>query len=139
MPEKDEVEKPAPIKDLSTAEIVFITDGGLYPADNPDKMAPASSKTFHAYSVEGKDFLKKEDYTIIHNGYDTSFLLEDPNRIVPVDAMRVLEKEGVARMHNAFLSTTGLTTNVTNSTAIGRGMAAYIKSHAIDAAILTST
>ncbi len=139
LPEKDEVEKPAPIKDLSTAEIVFITDGGLYPADNPDKMAPASSKTFHAYSVEGKDFLKKEDYTIIHNGYDTSFLLEDPNRIVPVDAMRVLEKEGVARMHNAFLSTTGLTTNVTNSTAIGRGMAAYIKSHAIDAAILTST
>lgn len=139
LPVKEDVPRPQPIEDLSRATVVLITDGGLYPADNPDKMAPASSKTFHPYSFKGEEYLKREDYTVIHNGFDTSFLREDPNRVIPVDAMRVLEKRGVAKLHEAFLSTTGLTTNVTDSTAIGRGMVDYIRNHAIDAAILTST
>lgn len=139
LPKSDEVPCPPPVKDLSCITVAFATDGGLYPADNPDKMAPANARAFHAYSVEGKDTLNKEDYTIIHNGFDKSFLLADPNRVVPLDAMRELEKEGVVKMHNEFLSTTGLTTNVVNSTAIGKSMAEYVRNHNIDAVILTST
>jgi glycine/betaine/sarcosine/D-proline reductase family selenoprotein B len=139
LPRKKDVPVPPPIKDLSKATVVFATDGGLYPAGNPDKMPPANAKTFHAYSVEGKDTLNKDDYTIVHNGFDKTFLLADPNRVVPLDAMRELEKEGVVKMHNEFLSTTGLTTNVVNSTKIGKSMAEYVKSHNIDAVILTST
>lgn len=139
LPQKDEVSPPPPIKNLSQATVVFATDGGLYPIDNPDNMKPANSTTFHAYSVEGQNSLNKEDYTIIHNGFDKSFLLDDPNRIVPLDAMRELENEGVVKMHNAFLSTTGLTTNVVNSKEIGKKMVEYVKNNNIDAVILTST
>ena len=139
LPHKDQVEKPAPVKDLRQITVAFATDGGLYPAGNPDKMPPANSTTFHAYSVQGQDTLKKEDYTIVHNGFDKTFLLQDPNRIVPLDAMRTLEREGAVHMHPEFLSTTGLTTNVISSQKIGRGMAQYCREHNIDAVILTST
>lgn len=139
LPEANEIPRPAPIKDLSQTTVVLITDGGLYPADNPDKMAPATSKTFHPYTMEGMDTFVPENYTILHNGYDTSFLRQDPNRVIPLDAMRILEKEGFVKLHNAFLSTTGLTTPNANSISIGKGMVEYIRDHGIDAAILTST
>ncbi len=139
LPKNESIPKPEPVKDLRTITVAFATDGGLYPADNPDKMPTANATKFCAYSVEGKDTLAKEDYTIIHNGFDKSFLLADPNRIIPLDAMRILEQEGAVKMHNEFLSTTGLTTNVVSSTSIGKSMADYIKDHNIDAVILTST
>ncbi len=139
LPHRDEVPRPAPVKDLRHTTVAFATDGGLYPAGNPDKMPPANSTTFHAYSMDGQDTLKKEDYTIIHNGFDKTFLLQDPNRIVPLDAMRTLEKEGKVRMYPEFLSTTGLTTNVVNSQKIGKSMAQYCREHNIDAVVLTST
>lgn len=139
LPENDVVERPAAITDLSQTTVVMITDGGLYPADNPDKMRPASSTAFKAYPIAGKESLAPEDYTIVHNGYDNSFAKKDPNRMIPLDAVRAIEKNGAVKVHDEFLSTTGLTTNVENSIAIGRGMVEYIKKHGIDAAILTST
>ena len=135
----EKAEAPAPIEDLSQSTIVFITDGALCPQGNPDGMRTANSVEFHIYSTQGKDSLTKEEYTCVHGGFDTSFVLEDPNRLVPLDAARQLVKEGVMKMHEAFLSTSGLTTPVTSSVSIAKGMIDYVKSHNIDAAILTST
>ncbi len=138
-PVSDNVEKPAPLKSLKDKTIVLISDGGLYPADNPDKMPSASSTTFKAYPLVGKSTLEGKDYTVLHNGYDTSFAKEDPNRLIPLDAMRIIASEGECKLHEYFLSTTGLTTNVINSTKIGKGMVEYIRQNGIDAAILSST
>lgn len=139
MPSQEKVEAPPPIKDLSQATVILLTDGALCPQGNPDAMRTGNSTVFHTYSVEGKDSLTKEEYTCVHGGFDTSYVLQDPNRLVPLDALRALVKEGVVKMHEAFLSTSGLTTPITNSISIGRGMVEYVKNHAIDAAILTST
>jgi len=135
----EKVPAPEPVKDLSKAKVVLITDGALCPQGNPDGMRVANSVTFHMYSTEGKDSLTKEEYTCVHGGFDTSYVKEDPNRLIPLDAMRELEKEGVTKFHNAFLSTSGLTTPVTSSVSIARGMIDYVRNHDIDAAILTST
>jgi glycine/betaine/sarcosine/D-proline reductase family selenoprotein B len=139
MPMHEKAEAPAPIEDLSKAKILLVTDGALCPQGNPDNMRTGSSVVFHEYSVEGKDTLTKEEYTCVHGGFDTSYVKEDPNRLVPLDALRVLVKQGLVKMHEAFLSTSGLTTPVTNSINIGKGMIDYVKNHDIDAAILTST
>jgi len=140
LPAHDDV-PPAPLaKNLSEATVVLVTDGGLYPAGNPDKMPSSNPDRFHAYSIEGRDDLHEGDWTICHNGYDSTFILKDPDRLVPVDAMRELEQAGViGRLHGAYLGTTGLITTIANSRKIGRGMAEYIKEHNIDAAVLTST
>ncbi|SHH60313.1 glycine reductase [Sporobacter termitidis DSM 10068] len=139
MPTEEKVDAPAPIKDLSAATVALITDGALCPQGNPDGMRTGNSTTFFVYSVEGKDTLTKEEYTCVHGGFDTSFVLQDPNRLVPLDALRILSGEGFVKMHEAFLSTSGLTTPVTSSVSIAKGMIDYVRSHSIDAAILTST
>jgi glycine reductase len=103
-------------------------------------MPPLNPSEYRSYSVDNLNTLKEGDYTISHNGYDNTFALADPNRLIPLDAMRELAQRGIiGKVHEKFLSTTGLMTTVANSTKIGREMAAYIKEHHIDAAILTST
>jgi glycine/betaine/sarcosine/D-proline reductase family selenoprotein B len=140
LPAHDDVPRAPLAKDLTAATVVLVTDGGLYPAGNPDQMPSSNPDRFHAYSIEGRDDLHEGDWTICHNGYDSTFVLADPDRLVPVDAMRELEKEGViGKLHDHYLGTTGLITTVENSRKIGRAMATYIKEHNIDAAVLTST
>ena len=140
LPVHDDVRRTPFEKDLTQATIVLITDGGLYPAGNPDRMPSANPDRFHPYSIQGLEDLKQGDWTICHNGYDSSFILEDPDRLEPVDAMRQLEKEGlIGKLHDFYLGTTGLITTTENSRKIGKAMADYIKKNNIDAAVLTST
>ncbi|HHU07833.1 MAG TPA: glycine/betaine/sarcosine/D-proline family reductase selenoprotein B [Clostridiaceae bacterium] len=140
LPRKNINARPAAIRDLSKATIVIATDGGLYPADNPDKMPSANADRFGVYDIDGLDSLKKGEWVIRHNGYDNSISNDDPNRLVPVDAMRKLEKEGViGALHNKYLATTGLITTVENSTNTGKGITNYVKNNDIDAVLLTST
>ncbi len=140
LPHHSDVPKAPLTRDLSQARVVLITDGGLYPAGNPDRMPSSNPDRFHAYSIADATTLREGDWTICHNGYDSTFILKDPNRLVPVDAMRELEQAGVVgELHDHYLSTTGLITTIANSRRIGQAMAAYIRAHQIDAAILTST
>jgi len=140
MPKLDAVPLAPAIPDLSKATVVLVTDGGLFPAGNPDKMPPMNPTVYKAYSVDGLDTLKQGDYMVSHNGYDNTFAVADPNRLIPLDAMRILERKGeIGKLHENFLTTTGLLTTIANSTKIGKDMAAYIRDHQIDAAILTST
>ena len=140
MPHTDEIQKAKSIADLTKARIALATDGGLYPKGNPDKMPIANADRFEAYSVSGLNTLSKGDYEICHNGYDNTYANEDPNRMIPLDALRILEKQGkIGAVHQAFLSTTGLITTVANAKKIAADMVEYIKENNIDGLILTST
>lgn len=138
---KQEKVPPAPaVADLSQSTVVMVTDGGLYPMGNPDHMPPANPDRFERYPVGGMDALPRGAYEVSHNGYDHAYVAEDPNRLVPLDGMRALERRHViGKLHDFYLSTTGLTTTIVNSKKIAAGMIAYIRNHGIDAAILTST
>ena len=139
MPRSKKADAPPPLPDLNDAVILLATDGALCPQGNPDGMRAGNSTVFWEYSIAGKETLTKEEYTCVHGGFDTSYIIEDPNRLVPLDAMRALENEGTTRFHSAFLSTAGLVTGIVASKKMGREMAAYVKDHNIDAVILTST
>jgi len=139
MPKNEKVEPPAPLADLKDAVVLIATDGALCPQGNPDGMRVGGSLVYHEYNIDGKDTLTSDEYTCVHGGFDTSYVIEDPNRLVPLDAMRALENEGVTKFHNAFLSTSGLVTGIAASTKMGRDMAAYVRDHNIAAVILTST
>jgi glycine reductase complex component B subunit gamma len=134
------VPMPLAIKDLSKAKLMLITDGGLVPKGNPDKIQGSAATRWGSYSVEGCDDLKGEDYEISHGGYDPQFVRQDPDRLVPLDAMRELEREGViGKLHEEFLATSGLANPLSNTRRMGREMAEKVKSLGIDAVILTST
>lgn len=132
---------PAPkITDLKKSKIALFTTGGLVPVGNPDKLKQAFSVTYGSYLIEGLDSLNKGVYESIHGGYDTTFASNDPHRLIPLDEMRALEKEGViGGIYNKFLTTCGIGTNVENSKDIGRRIVNELKAAGVSAVILTST
>ena len=140
MPNHERIPVPVLGKPLSQAKIALVTDGGLVPKGNPDKMVVTNSTCFKSYSIKGKDRLNAEDYEVRHQGYDNSFVLADPNRLVPVDAMRALEKEGIiGSLFDSYLTTAGVMTPMEMGKKFGEGMANLMKENDVDAVILTST
>ena len=134
------VAMPPALRDVSKATFMLITDGGLVPRGNPDKIQGSAATRWAAYSIEGCDELKGEDYEISHGGYDPQFVRQDPHRLVPLDAMRELERKGViGKLHDEFLSTSGLANPLSNTRRMGREMAERVKQLGVDAVILTST
>jgi glycine reductase complex component B subunit gamma len=134
------VPMPSAVKDLSKAKVMLITDGGLVPKGNPDKIHGTAATRWGAYSIGGRDDLRGEEYEISHGGYDARFVQEDPDRLVPLDAMREMEKSGViGKLHNEFISTSGRSNPLSNTRRLGREMAEKAKQEGVDAVILTST
>ena len=134
------VPMPAAIKDLSKAKVMLITDGGLVPKGNPDRIEGTAATRWGAYNIKDSDNLRSEDYEVSHGGYDTRFVQDDPDRLVPLDAMRELERSGViGKLNDEFLSTCGRSNPLSNTRRLGREMAEKIKRDGVDAVILTST
>lgn len=134
------VPMPAGVKDLKKARVMLITDGGLVPKGNPDKIQGSAATRWGSYSIKSCDDLKGEDYEISHGGYDPQFVRQDPHRLVPLDVMRELEREGViGELCNEFISTSGLANPLSNTRRMGREIAEKAKRLGIDAIILTST
>ena len=131
---------PSGIKDLSKARVMLITDGGLVPKGNPDKIYGTAATRWGSYDIKGRDDLSGKDYEISHGGYDARFVQEDPDRLVPLDAMREMEKSGViGKLHDEFISTSGRANPLSNTRRLGREMAEKAKREGVDAVILTST
>ncbi len=134
------VPMPAAVGDLSKAKVMLITDGGLVPKGNPDKIEGQAATRWGSYSIDGRDDLRGENYEISHGGYDPRFVQEDPDRLVPLDAMREMEKSGrIGKLHHEFISTSGLANPLSNTRRLGREIAEKVKRESVDAVILTST
>lgn len=139
------VAPPGPVKDLSKATIALVTDGGLVPKGNPDRITRAFATVWGAYSIDakagdGKAGLSGEDYEVAHGGYDNNHVQDDPHRLVPVDVLLEMESSGViAKLSDEFYSTTGNANPLENSRRMGREMAQRLKEANVDAVILTST
>ena len=68
----------------------------------------------------GVEVLTSETYETAHGGYDPSYANANPNRVLPVDVMRDLEKEGViGKLHNLYYATVGNGTAVASSRQSG--------------------
>jgi betaine reductase len=140
MPVFDRVMPAEPVKDLKEAVIALITSGGIVPLGNPDRIESANASKWGKYSIEGIDDLVSSQFETVHGGYDPVFALEDPDRIVPLDAVRELEKEGeIGKLYNYFYSTVGNTTSVSNASKYGEEIGKDLLANGIDGALLTST
>ncbi|MCC7484928.1 MAG: glycine/betaine/sarcosine/D-proline family reductase selenoprotein B [Burkholderiales bacterium] len=140
LPHYDRVAPARAIADMKSATIALVTDGGLVPKGNPDRVENRHATRWGAYGVDLVDPAGREGYEVVHGGYDPVFVHEDPNRLLPVDVMRELEKEGViGRLHPRFYSTSGLASVVKNSEQMGREMAERLRAEGVSGAILTST
>jgi glycine reductase len=134
------VPPPRLIKTLEGATIALVTDGGLVPRGNPDAIEALNATRYGAYSIEGKSSLDAAQYDNPHRGYDTTWVKQDPHRLVPVDVARELEQAGaIGKLHETVYSTVGVATTLAQSARMGREIAEKLKEAGVDAVILTST
>jgi glycine reductase len=133
---------PAPrlVKALEGATIALVTDGGLVPKGNPDGIEALNATRYGAYSIAGQPALEAAQYDNPHRGYDTSWVKQDPHRLVPVDVARELERSGaIGKLHETVYSTVGVATTLAHSARMGREIAEQLRAAGVDAVILTST
>lgn len=86
---------PPPVKDMTQTILVLVTESGVVPKGNPDRIPFVRADRLGRYSVRGLDKLNGDSFETIHGGYDTRWISEDPNRVVPLDALRQMEHRGV--------------------------------------------
>ncbi len=139
MPTFDNVEPGKAIEDLSKATIALVTSGGIVPMGNPDKIQSASARIWGKYSVEGRDNLEN-DFCTIHGGYDPVYANEKPDRVLPLDLLRKLEKENViGKVYKNYYATTGTGTAVGNAIKFGKEIGKELYDAGVDGVIVTST
>jgi glycine reductase len=140
LPSYDRV-TPTPLETpLGDATIAIVTEAGLVPAGNPDRLESARSTHWFTYPLQGLDSFAAGDYYTVHGGFDNGFINEDPNRGVPLDALRAMEREGAFRkLHDHYYVTTGMTMPIAEAERIGQEIAASLRANNIHAALLTST
>jgi glycine reductase len=139
-PAYDRVKPAPPIKEMGLARIAIVTDGGLVPRGNPDKIEIRTATRFGRYDIKNVDTLNPADYEVSHEGYDSGLIRQDPNRLVPVDVLRDLEKERrIGKLHDKFYSTTGVANIVEVMRRLGGTIAKELKAEGVSGVLLTST
>ena len=140
MPSFDRVPPNPAVKDLSKATIALCTSGGIVPKGNPDHIESSSASHYGEYDITGVMDLTADTYETAHGGYDPVYANEDADRVLPVDVMRDLEKEGViGKLHNLFYTTVGNGTAVASAKKFAAEYAQKLLSAGVDAVIMTST
>ena len=136
----EKVPPAPPVLNLKGATIAIVTGGGMVPRGNPDKLKQAFADAFGIYSIAGMAELPAGDFKGIHGGYDSTWVDEDPDRVVPLDALRVLEKEGrFGKLLDEYFALCGIGTNVAMGKKLGAEIAEQLKRREVSAAIYTST
>jgi glycine reductase len=129
-----------PLASLSTARLALISTGGIVPAGNPDRLREYNSVTWKRYPIGELARMEAAAWEPIHGGYDSTWAREDPNRVVPLDALRSLEREQVfAALHDYFYVTVGVGTAVNNARRFGEEIARELHAADVQGVILTAT
>jgi glycine reductase len=131
---------PAPIQDLAHATLAMVTEGGLVPLGNPDRLESSRGTKYFKYSIKERDDLKPGEFEAMHTGYDTSTVNADPDRLIPVDAMRGLERAGnFGRLHDYYYVTTGTGAMPAKMQELGAGIAQELSASGVNGVVLTAT
>ena len=79
-------------------------------------------------------------YKTIHAGFDPAAADADPNVITPIDALKVLEKEGVyGSLHPYFYTTVGTGTTEAEAARMAKEIIPYLQEDHVDGVIMVST
>lgn len=138
--EQEKVTPPAPLGPLDEAVVAIVTEMGFLPHGNPDRIASSRNKVWGRYSIAGMNRVSPDRFMYIHGGYNTKDVDQDPNRGVPVDALRDMEGEGrIRKLVDEVFSTCGNGGALTEMKRIGEEMAREVKKRGATAVIIPAT
>lgn len=126
------------VEAMGDSLVAFVTTGGIVPKGNPDKIESRRATKWGKYSFEGLSTLTNETFYCIHAGFDSQYVNPDPNRMVPLDVLRELEKEGrIGKLYDYFYSTVGAGGPIERAEVFGKEIALDLKKNGIQAVILS--
>lgn len=140
MPVFDRVKPSPPIGRLSEVTVALITTGGIFPKGNPDHVESSSASKYGKYDIRGLEKLSPESFESVHGGYDPAYANEDPHRVLPLDVLRDLEREGmIEALYPFYYATVGNGTSVANAKKFALEIIKDLLNDGVQAVILTST
>lgn len=140
MPVFDHVPPAPPLERLEDALLAIGTEGGIVPRGNPDRIEAHNASKWCSYSLVGLDSLPAGDFEVAHGGYDPVPANEAPDRVLPLDGMRRLERAGAFRaLLDRYFVTVGNVTAVASAERYGREIAEMLVNEGVQAVVMTST
>lgn len=132
---------PAPaLADLKRATIALLSTGGLVRKGNPEKQSARNPTRYYRHAVSELESLSKEQWQAYHGGYFNDHVNSNPNYILPLSFMRVLQKEGaVGGVHDWIWAMPGVGTPVAKAKRFGEDIARELRGEGVDGAILVAT
>lgn len=136
----DVVTPPPPLADLSAATIALVTEAGIVPKGNPDRIESTRASKWARYSITGTEDLNGASYESVHGGYDSTWANQDPDRVLPLDALRSLEREGViGKLFDSYFVTVGNGGNLRTMRRLGSEIAQALKDGGVHGVVLPAT
>jgi glycine reductase len=136
----ERIPAPLPLRDLSTTRCALVTEAGLVQKGNPHRLPSAGATHWASYSIAGMDRLVPGAWDVVHGGYDNTAALQDPNRVVPLDALRELERSGqVGELLDTLYVTVGNLSSLNAMRRIGADIAVELQQRGVGAVIVPAT
>lgn len=140
LPDVDPLVPAPPLVDPSTATIALVTSGGVVPRGNPDHIEARRASRWSKFSIAGLDDLTSDDFECVHGGFDNELVGDDPDRVLPVDVMRDLARDGaIGRLHETCYVTVGAGGPIERARRFGRDIAEELLAAGVQAVIMTAT
>ena len=130
---------PPPAVGVAGIKLALVTEAGCVPQGNPDGLPTIRAHAWLAYPLPAAGTLG-EGYESVHGGFDVTAANADANRLVPLDVVAQLVREGrIGKLHDIFYTTTGNGTPVAASVKFGQEIAAELKEAGVEAVVLSGT
>jgi len=129
-----------PIADLPHAMIAVVTTGAIVPKGNPDHLKRCSETRWRRYELNGRRRLSADEFECVHGGFYNVPASENPNVVLPLDALCDLEARGAfARLADFYCTTTGNDQRFADCARNGKEIAALLWQERIDGVLLVAT
>ena len=128
------------VASITHSYVALATTCGIILPGNPDGFKAFRNTKWRKYSINKINSMKDTKWDVLHGGYNNTFISENPNYGVPLDACRELEKKHTfGRLYTHFYGTTGVNALISVMKQIGNEMAIDMKVEGVDAVLLVST
>lgn len=129
-----------PLRDPTQTRFALVTECGLVPRGNPDRLPAVAANHWAPYSIAGMERLQAGEWDAVHGGYDNTAALADPNRLVPLDVMRTLVHQGrIGDLLETIFVTVGNGGRLNAMKRMGAEIAATLQQQGVGAVILPAT
>ena len=133
--------KPAPpVSNLEECKLGMVTTGGLIPKGNPERETSGHPDRYFKYSIDKIDEMVSDDWEAFHGGYYNITSSENPNYILPLPAVRELERTGVVGSVSPTIFTMpGVGTPIEKARRFGAEIAKELEEQGVNCCILVAT